>query len=43
MTVTSANVWDMVDAYCTTNRKSIIKFNNSKITTANKIIIICQC
>ena len=28
--VTSSNVWDMIDSYCTTNNKCIIKFNNSK-------------
>ena len=33
--VTSANVWDMIDSYCTTNNKCIIKFNNSKIASAS--------
>ena len=33
--VTSANVWDMIDSYCTTNSKCIIKFNNSKIASAS--------
>ena len=33
--VTSANVWDMIDSYCTINNKCIIKFNNSKIASAS--------
>ena len=35
MTVTSANTWDMIDAYCNTTGKSIIRFNNSKIAAAS--------
>ena len=33
--VTSANVWDMIDYYCNTTGKSIIRFNNPKIAAAS--------